>query len=56
VVGNGFKLGKKYFGNNLNPEDMFFIEVEINGETTRLIFEGKKQGSWDSAFSVYFLR
>ena len=31
--------GRKNFGNNLNPEDMFFIDVEINGETTPLIFE-----------------
>ena len=31
--------GKKNFGNNLNPEDMFFLDVEINGETTPLIFE-----------------
>ena len=31
--------GKTNFGNNLNPEDMFFLDVEINGETTPLIFE-----------------
>jgi len=30
---------KKNFGNNLNTEDMFYIDVEINGETTPLIFE-----------------
>jgi hypothetical protein len=24
--------GGKYFGNNLNLNDMFFIETEINGE------------------------
>ena len=24
--------GEKYFGNNLNLNDMFFIETEINGE------------------------
>jgi hypothetical protein len=24
--------GKKYFGNNLNLNEMFFLEVEINGE------------------------
>ena len=30
---------KKNFANNLNTEDMFFIDVEINGETTPLIFE-----------------
>jgi len=24
--------GKKYFGNNLNLNDVFFIEVVINGE------------------------
>jgi hypothetical protein len=23
--------GKKYFGNNLNLNEMFFLEVEING-------------------------
>ena len=27
--------GKKYFGNNLNPNDLLFIEVVINGETIR---------------------
>jgi hypothetical protein len=27
--------GKKYFGNNLNLNDMFFIEVVINGESIR---------------------
>jgi len=27
--------GKKYFGNNLNLNDVFFIEVVINGETIR---------------------
>ncbi len=27
--------GKKYFGNNLTLNDMFFIEVEINGEQMR---------------------
>ena len=27
--------GKKYFGNNLNLNEMFFLEVEINGETIR---------------------
>ena len=31
--------GKQNFGNNLNPEDMFFVDVEINGKTTPLIFE-----------------
>ena len=29
--------GKTNFGNNLNPEDMFFIDAEINGGTTPLI-------------------
>ncbi len=29
--------GEKYFGNSLNPKDMFFIEVEINGETIRTL-------------------
>jgi hypothetical protein len=24
--------GKKYFGKNLNLNDIFFVEVEINGE------------------------
>ncbi len=27
--------GKKYFGNKLNLNEMFFIEVEINGESIR---------------------
>jgi hypothetical protein len=27
--------GKKYFGNNLSLDDMFFVEVEINGEQIR---------------------
>ena len=27
--------GKKYFGNNLKLNEMFFLEVEINGETIR---------------------
>ena len=27
--------GKKYFGKNLNSNDMFFIEVEINGQAIR---------------------
>jgi len=27
--------GEKYFGNNLNLNDMFFIEVVINGESIR---------------------
>jgi hypothetical protein len=27
--------GKKYFGKNLNLNDVFFIEVEINGEAIR---------------------
>jgi hypothetical protein len=27
--------GKKYFGNNLNLNDVFFIEVVINGESIR---------------------
>ena len=27
--------GKKYFGNNLNPNEMFLVEVEINGEAIR---------------------
>jgi len=27
--------GKKYFGNNLTLDDLFFIEVEINGEQIR---------------------
>ncbi len=27
--------GKKYFGNKLNLTEMFFIEVEINGESIR---------------------
>jgi hypothetical protein len=27
--------GKKYFGKNLTPNDMFFLEVEINGEAIR---------------------
>ena len=27
--------GKKYFGNNLNLNDIFFLEVIINGETIR---------------------
>ena len=30
-----FNWGKKYFGNNLTLSDMFFIEVEINGERVR---------------------
>jgi hypothetical protein len=29
--------GKTNFGNNLNPEDMFFIDAEIKGGTTPLI-------------------
>jgi len=28
----GFKLGEKYFGNHLNLNEMFFVEVEINAE------------------------
>jgi hypothetical protein len=28
-------LGEKYFGNNLNLNDVFFIEVVINGKTIR---------------------
>ena len=32
-------MEEKNFGNNLNTEDMFYIDVEINGETTPLIFE-----------------
>ena len=27
--------GKKYFGSNLTLNDMFFVEVEINGERIR---------------------
>jgi hypothetical protein len=27
--------GKKYFGNNLSLDDMFFVEVEINGGQIR---------------------
>ena len=27
--------GEKYFGNNLNLNDVFFIEVVINGESIR---------------------
>ncbi len=27
--------GKKYFGNNLTLNDMFFVEIEINGERIR---------------------
>ena len=27
--------GKKYFGYNLNLNEMFFLEVEINGESIR---------------------
>jgi hypothetical protein len=27
--------GEKYFGNNLNLNDLFFIEVVINGESIR---------------------
>jgi hypothetical protein len=27
--------GKKYFGKNLNPNDIFFHEVEINGKAIR---------------------
>ena len=27
--------GKEYFGKSLNLNEMFFLEVEINGETTR---------------------
>ena len=29
--------GKKYFGNHLNLSEMFFIEVEINGESIRTL-------------------
>ena len=29
--------GKKYFGKNLNLNDVFFIEVVINGEPIRLL-------------------
>jgi hypothetical protein len=29
--------GKKYFGNNLNLNDVFFIEVVINGESIRTL-------------------
>ncbi|OGP78725.1 MAG: hypothetical protein A2V86_17090 [Deltaproteobacteria bacterium RBG_16_49_23] len=27
--------GKKYFDKNLNPNDIFFLEVEINGKKIR---------------------
>jgi len=27
--------GKKYFGNHLNLNDMFFIEVEVDGMSSR---------------------
>jgi hypothetical protein len=27
--------GRKYFGNNMNLNEMFFREVEINGESVR---------------------
>ncbi len=29
--------GQKYFGKNLNLDDMFFVEVEINGGPVRLL-------------------
>jgi len=29
--------GEKYFGNNLDLNDMFFIETEINGETIKFL-------------------
>ncbi len=29
--------GEKYFGNNLNLNDMFFIETETNGETIQFL-------------------
>lgn len=27
--------GKKYFGNHMNLNEMFYLEVEINGESIR---------------------
>jgi hypothetical protein len=29
--------GQKYFGDYLNLDDMFFIDVELNGEAIRLL-------------------
>jgi hypothetical protein len=29
--------GEKYFGNNLNLDEMFFIETEINGEPIQFL-------------------
>jgi hypothetical protein len=29
--------GKKYFGNHQNLNEMFFVEVEINGESIRAL-------------------
>lgn len=29
--------GEKYFGNNLNLNDMFFIETETNGEAIQFL-------------------
>jgi hypothetical protein len=29
--------GQTYFSNHLNLDDMFFIDVEMNGETIRLL-------------------
>jgi hypothetical protein len=29
--------GEKYFGNNLNPKEMFFIETEINGDRIQFL-------------------
>jgi hypothetical protein len=33
--GSVLNWGKRYFGNHLNLHQMFFIEVEINGEQIR---------------------
>ncbi len=29
--------GQTYFGNHLNLDDMFFIDVQMNGETIRFL-------------------
>ena len=33
--GSVLNWGRKYFGKHLNLNEMFFIEVQINGETVR---------------------